>query len=83
MKKPNKEDYYFETIDKRTEKRTKDFLCNAFIDDMERYCDELEKALDKATEIICKRCGCYDCEMGCSMPSIDKAYACDLERIKR
>ncbi len=24
-------------------------------------------------------CGCYDSDMGCTMPSIDKSYACSLE----
>lgn len=29
----------------------------------------------------CLRCGCdcYDEDMGCTMPSIDKSYACPLE----
>lgn len=24
-------------------------------------------------------CGCYDEDMGCTMPSLDKSYACPLE----
>lgn len=27
----------------------------------------------------CFGCGCYDADYGCSMPSIDKIYACPLE----
>ena len=28
---------------------------------------------------ICLHCGCYDEDMGCTMPSVDKMYACELE----
>lgn len=27
----------------------------------------------------CLRCDCYDPDMGCTMPSVDKWYACPLE----
>ena len=27
----------------------------------------------------CFGCGCYDADYGCSMPSVDKWYACPLE----
>ena len=27
----------------------------------------------------CYGCGCYDSDMGCSMPSVDRSYACPLE----
>lgn len=27
----------------------------------------------------CLGCGCYDPDMGCSMPDLDKWYACSLE----
>lgn len=27
----------------------------------------------------CYGCGCWDEDMGCIMPSIDKSYACPLE----
>ncbi|MBQ8731575.1 MAG: hypothetical protein IJY82_01930 [Oscillospiraceae bacterium] len=27
----------------------------------------------------CLDCGCYDPDMGCMMPSVDKCYACPLE----
>ena len=27
----------------------------------------------------CYGCDCYDEDMGCTMPSIDRMYACDLE----
>ena len=27
----------------------------------------------------CLRCDCYDSDMGCTCPSIDKWYACPLE----
>lgn len=27
----------------------------------------------------CFGCGCYDSDMGCTMPSIDKSYACPLK----
>ena len=27
----------------------------------------------------CLYCDCYDPDMGCTMPSIDKSYACPLE----
>lgn len=30
----------------------------------------------------CWSCDCYDEDMGCTMPSIDKAYACPLEEKK-
>lgn len=28
---------------------------------------------------LCLDCGCYDEDMGCTMPSIDRSYACLLE----
>ena len=31
----------------------------------------------------CFGCGCYDPDMGCTMPSVDKCYACPLESDKR
>ena len=27
----------------------------------------------------CLNCGCYDPDFGCTMPSVDRAYACLLE----
>lgn len=30
----------------------------------------------------CINCGCYDEDMGCTMPSVDKIYACPLETKK-
>lgn len=27
----------------------------------------------------CYGCGCYDEDMGCTMPSIDREYACPLK----
>ena len=27
----------------------------------------------------CFGCDCYDEDMGCTMPSVDRAYACSLE----
>ena len=27
----------------------------------------------------CLRCTCYDADFGCTMPSIDRSYACPLE----
>ena len=27
----------------------------------------------------CLRCTCYDADYGCTMPSIDRSYACSLE----
>lgn len=29
----------------------------------------------------CLTCDCYDSDMGCTMPSVDKAYACSLEDV--
>jgi hypothetical protein len=26
----------------------------------------------------CLYCGCYDEDMGCTMPSVDRSYACPL-----
>lgn len=30
----------------------------------------------------CYGCDCYDEDMGCTMPSIDRKYACPLEKDK-
>lgn len=27
----------------------------------------------------CLKCGCWDPDLGCMMPSIDRSYACSLE----
>lgn len=27
----------------------------------------------------CYGCDCYDPDMGCTMPSVDRSYACSLE----
>lgn len=36
-------------------------------------------SLDILEENECLNCGCYDSDMGCTMPSVDKEYACTLE----
>ncbi|MCI8577962.1 MAG: hypothetical protein HFG64_10735 [Lachnospiraceae bacterium] len=28
---------------------------------------------------LCFRCGCWDPDTGCSMPGVDRSYACPLE----
>ena len=28
----------------------------------------------------CINCGCYDSDTGCSMPSMDRSYACPIEK---
>ncbi|MCI9128329.1 MAG: hypothetical protein HFG28_14410 [Eubacterium sp.] len=33
----------------------------------------------KQKENPCWGCGCWDPDMGCIMPAIDKIYACSLE----
>ena len=31
------------------------------------------------TDNPCFNCDCYDPDMGCTMPAVDKSYACSLE----
>lgn len=35
------------------------------------------------TDNPCFNCDCYDPDMGCTMPSVDRSYACSLEEEKK